>query len=404
MGAGKRHTTQYDGVVYREREKNGKADRYFILRHRLNGTQYEEGVGWASANWTAKRCYELLVTLRNNQRLGTGPQTLKEMRDQEETRRTEQARQSQLDELHTISLGAWLTEHYVPSRRGRRSDQTVRNDMGRAAIIASMPIGSLPLQSVTADDIQRMLDDLKAQGRADATRYQYMALIRHAYNEAMRRRINDEIVYTGSNPVDDVELRCAPNERIRFLSRGEAALLLSRMMERGLVDLHDAAALSLHTGLRLGELQRLQWQDVDLHHAMLHVRAASVNKPGGSVPLNSAAMAVLTRRRATMAHMLVFPPVLKGRKRENISQMFKAVCDDLGLNDGVTEASQRVVFHTMRHTFASWLAIAGVDLYRIKTLMRHKTIEMTQRYAKLMPDSTRASVHLLAPTAGGSGI
>jgi integrase len=51
----------------------------------------------------------------------------------------------------------------------------------------------------------------------------------------------------------------------------------------------------------------------------------------------------------------------------------------------------------LRHTFASWLALAGVDIYRIKTLMRHKTIDMTMRYAHLLPDATRQAVYNLTP-------
>lgn len=63
-----------------------------------------------------------------------------------------------------------------------------------------------------------------------------------------------------------------------------------------------------------------------------------------------------------------------------------------------TGPKDRVVFHTLRHTFGSWLALAGTDVYRIKTLMRHKTITMTMRYAHLLPDATRDAVNHLRPT------
>ena len=67
----------------------------------------------------------------------------------------------------------------------------------------------------------------------------------------------------------------------------------------------------------------------------------------------------------------------------------------LGLNDGITDRRQKVVFHSLRHTFASWLALDGVDIYRIKELMRHKDITQTQRYAHLMPSDARAAVERL---------
>jgi integrase len=63
----------------------------------------------------------------------------------------------------------------------------------------------------------------------------------------------------------------------------------------------------------------------------------------------------------------------------------------MGMNEGVTDARQKVVFHTLRHTFASWLVMRGVPLYDVAKLMGHNTIVMTQRYAHLAPDRLRAS-------------
>ncbi|MFV0348195.1 MAG: tyrosine-type recombinase/integrase, partial [Halodesulfovibrio sp.] len=93
-----------------------------------------------------------------------------------------------------------------------------------------------------------------------------------------------------------------------------------------------------------------------------------------------------------------------GKQRENISHLFTQLVDELGLNADVTDKRHKIVFHTLRHTFASWMAIDGVDIYRIKELMRHKTISMTMRYAKLSPDANRSAVEGLslrnAPKAG----
>jgi integrase len=54
-----------------------------------------------------------------------------------------------------------------------------------------------------------------------------------------------------------------------------------------------------------------------------------------------------------------------------------------------------VTFHTLRHTCASHLAMAGVDLATIREIMRHKSIEMTLRYAHLSPDHKKAAVEAL---------
>jgi integrase len=157
----------------------------------------------------------------------------------------------------------------------------------------------------------------------------------------------------------------------------------------------------LNTGLRLGELTRLLWSDVDLTHMIVTVREESMRKTGGKVPINRDAAEIFRTRRERRKNdsPLVFPPIYGEHGRENISQLFKAVINNVGLNKGIPEddRQRRVVFHTFRHTFASWLALSGTDIYVIKELMRHKTIQMTMRYAHLCPSVTHSAVANLRP-------
>ncbi len=62
----------------------------------------------------------------------------------------------------------------------------------------------------------------------------------------------------------------------------------------------------------------------------------------------------------------------------------------------IKDARQKVVFHTLRHTFASWLVEKGVPLYNVAKLMGHSTIDMTQRYSHLAPDSLRSAAMCLS--------
>ena len=87
-------------------------------------------------------------------------------------------------------------------------------------------------------------------------------------------------------------------------------------------------------------------------------------------------------------HRLLFPTA-DGKKRVQVSRAFMKCVSQLGFNDGVTDSRQRVVFHTLRHTFASWLVQKGVPLHTVAELMGYKSIAMTQRYAHLSPDSLR---------------
>jgi hypothetical protein len=69
-----------------------------------------------------------------------------------------------------------------------------------------------------------------------------------------------------------------------------------------------------------------------------------------------------------------------------ISKTFDRTVKCLGFNDGVTDRRQRVVFHTLRHTFGSWLAMQGMHILTIKELLGHKSTAMTERYSHLIPD------------------
>ena len=97
-------------------------------------------------------------------------------------------------------------------------------------------------------------------------------------------------------------------------------------------------------------------------------------------------------------------PASNGKQRRWVSDTFARTVDELGLNDTgefvtnedgervpikIEDARQRVVFHSLRHTFASWLVQKGTPLYTVAELMGHTTLEMTRRYSHLAPDSLR---------------
>jgi len=58
----------------------------------------------------------------------------------------------------------------------------------------------------------------------------------------------------------------------------------------------------------------------------------------------------------------------------------------------VQDPRMKVCFHTLRHTFGSWLVMAGVPIYTVKELMGHKTLAMTERYAHLAAEAQRQAV------------
>ena len=145
------------------------------------------------------------------------------------------------------------------------------------------------------------------------------------------------------------------------------------------------------TGLRRGEVFNLRWSDVDLEKKQLTVEGAT-SKSGQTrhIPLNSEAASILTNWRAQAQGQWVFTSPVTNKKFDNIKKSWEGLRSRAGVPD--------FWFHDLRHTFASKLVMAGEDLYVIKELLGHSTIQMTERYAHLAPEhKVRAVEKLTAP-------
>jgi len=66
--------------------------------------------------------------------------------------------------------------------------------------------------------------------------------------------------------------------------------------------------------------------------------------------------------------------------------------DELGLNDGIDDRRLKVVFHTLRHTAASWLVNQGITLPVIAKILGHKTLQMTERYSHVNDESVKKAM------------
>ena len=250
------------------------------------------------------------------------------------------------------------------------------------------------------------MDKLEDDEAAPSTIKQYVTILRRAYNIAKDAVIDGAPLFSGKNPASATGLILPKviNDRERFFSGGEIADILDNAAKLPDMDLHDAIVISLNAGLRLGEIARLDWMDVNLASKIVSVREESQRKPGGKVPMNADCVAVFKRRRKTAEGGgrvgPVFPHPCGFQRWTYIqSKAFRELVDELKLNEGIDakDRQRRVVFHTLRHTFGSWLAINGTDIYRIQKLMRHREISMTMRYSHLYVDHTAEAVHNLKP-------
>jgi integrase len=172
------------------------------------------------------------------------------------------------------------------------------------------------------------------------------------------------------------------NARLRFLTPEEAKKLIAEL-EKHSPALRDMALLSLRTGLRPTEMYKLRGQDVDAHADVLYIIAKGGERTPVRIPQD---MASMLRASGRAPGEPLFQTGTKGEAFQKTPPIFGRIVKKLKLAPVDGNTLYAVTFHTFRHTFASWLAQSGkVTLFELKSLMRHKNINMTLRYAHLFP-------------------
>ena len=116
--------------------------------------------------------------------------------------------------------------------------------------------------------------------------------------------------------------------------------------------------------------------------------------------LNRTAHMTETARKIFLSKKKAAPTSLvfkarKGGMIKEVSNAFGRAVKDLGFNNGIDDPRQKVYFHTLRHTFASWLVQSGESLYTVKELLGHSTMAMTERYSHLASKNLKNAVKKL---------
>lgn len=247
-----------------------------------------------------------------------------------------------------------------------------RNDACRTEILLGW-FREYPADAITAQDIERRFQQQKWSA---ATANRYRALLWLTYRLAIRNgKVKD-------NPARLVQHRLEDNARLRFLSTGEKAAL-RKAIEAKCPERLPEFVLALNTGLRLSEQYGLTWADVSIDRRVLRI-ARSKNGSARHVPLNQAglrALEDLNERTGRVGFVCGGSP---GPRR-----WFESALGDARI-EGFS-------WHCLRHTFASRLVMAGVDLRTVQELLGHKTIAMTMtvRYSHLAPKHPLAAVERL---------
>ena len=196
-----------------------------------------------------------------------------------------------------------------------------------------------------------------------------------------------------------IELPRANNEKTEDLTPDELSRLLGAIEKADNIQAANLMKMALFSGMRRGELFRLQWTDLDFERGFLHLRDTKGGKDQ-IIPMNAEARKILENHERT-GSLFVFPG-RSGQKRVDIHKTVNRIKDAAGL------PKEFRALHGLRHVYASMLASTGkVDMYTLQKLLTHKSPQMTQRYAHLRDESLRAASELagnILSTAGKSKV
>lgn len=407
--------TNYKGIRYRihPTRKHGKQrDKYYVIRYQTDGERIEEGLGWLSDGWTLDKAVTELSKLRESAKKGDGPARLGQKRKIESKRKKADETARLEAEKENVTFGCFMTENYLPQCQRDKKEKTYINEEGLYRLHLAGTIGELPFRQISAFYIERIKQDM-ARSKLSARTIQYvLQLIRQVFHVA--RKLG---VYEGESPTRNVRWPKLDNMKLRYLSAKEAERLLNALATKSKT-LHDAALLSLHCGLRFGEIANLKWSCVNWDAGTLAILNA---KAGSRIAyLTEPAKEMLKQRELDKNDKLKHSnsdEMKSGNTDELIfkkrsgkegpmaqaSKVFNDVVDTLKLNKGVTDAKQRITFHSLRHSYATHLYESTHDLYLTQRSLGHTTGEMTKRYAKMNEGRLREGAAAIekALAAGG---
>jgi integrase len=213
--------------------------------------------------------------------------------------------------------------------------------------------------------------ELEEEGKSDATINRVTSAVSTVLNHCHRRELCNKPPAFTKRKEDEV--------RLTWFSKAEVDKLIHAAIDPfDRKDVADIVAVAAYTGMRQGELLKIKARDIDLGAGLIHVggRPDQRTKPGNyrAIPVHERISGLLSERLEFLSpNVRVFGD--EWNDKDQLLRSFKRVRKYAGLD-------QSLVFHSLRHSFATWHAEAGTPMRTLMTLMGHKRIETTLRYAK----------------------
>jgi integrase len=269
---------------------------------------------------------------------------------------------------------------------------------------ASKPLlkyfGDRPLDKISSDDVEkyklwRACQTKKPPARklALAPRSSTMKVLRPA--TVNRELACLKIVFNHFVKSDAISRN--PVSRVKFLKEdNENFVVVTREEERSYLmaashPLQEVATLMIECGCRPDEIYRLRKQDVDLDRDMLMIQMGKTNAARRRIPLTARARSILVIQVASAIGEYLFAG---GRGSKDVDRPIVKLNN---AHNGAVRRSKVRKFrlYDLRHTFASRMAMAGVDLVTLAALLGHSRVQMVMRYAHPVEEHKIDAIHKL---------
>jgi integrase len=241
---------------------------------------------------------------------------------------------------------------------------------------------SVPLRFFSSRLLEQYQSERLQEGKKPATINRHVATIKHMFTKAVEWDMVEE---TTLKRIRRIRLLEENNRRLRYLSKEECQALVNACNDY----LRPIVITALNTGMRKGEILNLKWDNIDMRHGFILLDRTK-NGERREIPINGTLRAAIEGITRRIDVPYVFCDVRSGKPYKDLRDSFHKACRRAGIRD--------FHFHDLRHTFASHLVMAGVDITTIKELLGHKTLAMTLRYSHLAPSHAVKALDILDNT------
>ena len=264
----KKIKTKTPGVRYYEHKtrKHGiKFDRYYTIRYKLDGKDKEEALGWASEGWTEQKAAGRLAELKQAQRTGEGAKTLNEKRDQAKKEEEERQAVEKQKEKELITFSEVFEKYLIQAQQNKARKSWRTEELLYKNWLHKL-IGNKSLKEISPFILEKLKKTMADAEKQPRTITYALQVVRQVFNYAKNHNL-----ISVDNPVSKVKKPRNDNRRNRYLEKEEAERLLEALGKRS-SQLHDIALVSLHCGLRAGEIFNLAWENINFKNEFVSVK------------------------------------------------------------------------------------------------------------------------------------